>query len=199
MAAALPSSWPKETLSGDRGHVVELDIIALVPGQDYHSVGRGYDEIYIKAPAKVKVLGVHDRATGMAKARRLWNQYPSSEAALRKLWEESRGAVREAVGRSYLDVGHGEKGEHYRLWVLDHGELKVSNVFEGTGERNLRDNHNTVWPDIDFWSAWYGRYEVESGTLSVRVPHRLRRHSLPMSLRDALERKLGPLNSVEEF
>ncbi len=91
---------------------------------------------------------------------------------------------------TYYDIGHGEKG--YLLWIWLGGEIVTSHVAEGDGSDDEL-YHDILWPNVSS-SAFAGRFEVDTGELSVVVPLRWQHRPVPESLLDALERKFQPKN-----
>jgi len=98
--------------------------------------------------------------------------------------------------RTYFDLGHGEETEHssdpesHVVWVLD----KNKEISTAPGIKT----HGMVWGH-DFCNyTWKGRYEGDTGRLSIVAPDGFPRKA-PSWLLNKLEQKFSFISEVHEF
>ena len=115
------------------------------------------------------------------------------------------------ISQSYLDIGHRDeeyafgndffnkdinKIPDFVLWVFANGDLETSSV--NPQDKGGGDSRHATWsPDS---SQYYsGRYEPETGRLSVSKPISKHFYPIPSALLQLLREKLGFISKVYEF
>ena len=109
---------------------------------------------------------------------------------------------------AYFGIGHGDySDEHgyepnYVVWAyLDSGvevgpEVKVD---PETGEGETSSTHGTQWGHHLTDKTYKGRYEPQTGRLSIVKPHRYRNQNIPSTVMRDLYKKFGPKLKVSVF
>jgi hypothetical protein len=94
----------------------------------------------------------------------------------------------------YYDIGHSPERGKYLVWIWMGGEVETSRVFDYFGS-NVGDKtaHEDLWPE-HYEKSFSGRFEVDTGELSVVTPYRWQHRPVPESILEALERKFHPKN-----
>ena len=88
----------------------------------------------------------------------------------------------------YFSVGHGgyDEDESYIVWALINGEIETTD--SGT--------HGTAWGHNITDRTWKGRYEPDTGKLSIVSPNH---HKAPQHLMDLLHSEFKYITQVYEF
>jgi len=101
---------------------------------------------------------------------------------------------------TYMDIGHSE--DNYLndvLWVFYNGNLLIKFIKEAKGSYV---NHWQKFPNISGWgSIYYGRYEGDTGKLSVQKPivGVQQFKEIPNFLKQKLRQKFPKITEILEF
>ena len=96
---------------------------------------------------------------------------------------------------SYLWSGHGGEGHSAVLWAWIRGVLRVSPELD-SGEAAY-SNHDELLEGS--YGGFVGRYEPETGILTLRFPEDDVRREIPKSLWRDLEREFPDMEEVQTF
>ena len=92
------------------------------------------------------------------------------------------------VAKTYFGLGHGDYIEKegvnpdFQIWILLNGMIEKSEVFvvdEETGSAPNEKSHNMIWGREKEAISYKGRYEIQTGRLSVVKPDRQRFRNIP--------------------
>jgi hypothetical protein len=120
-----------------------------------------------------------------------------------KLMEESGGA-----DDPYFGVGHGDFSEEHGhspkfvVWAIINGELQVSEPTDPEEEGEDfggGETHGTLWGHDVTNRGFKGRYEPETGRLTIVKPERLRHREVPDAIMQQLESKFKNITEVRLF
>ncbi len=107
----------------------------------------------------------------------------------------------------YFSVGHGDYDEEtgiaseYVVWALINGQIEVGPVsgFDEHGKEYGGRTHGTLWGHDVTDDTYKGRYEIQSGRVSIARPKRDEYRAISNALIQMLRDKLGPINEVLDF
>ena len=91
--------------------------------------------------------------------------------------------------KNYVDIGHLNDSI---LWLWARGKIDTAS------SKNWR-THAKVWGDDLVMKSWRGRYEPETGRVSVSPPFSQRHKDAPQWLIDALEEEFGGGCEMTQF
>jgi hypothetical protein len=103
----------------------------------------------------------------------------------------------------YFGVGHGDYSEEhgfepqYVVWALIGGTLRVSKPIDPEGGRDV--THGSLWGHEVTDRDYKGRYEPETGRLTVVKPERMRMREIPDMLWTRLRSKFKNIDEVRLF
>lgn len=90
--------------------------------------------------------------------------------------------------KNYVDIGHLNDSI---LWVWRKGKIETASSANGR-------THEKVW-GVGCMNNYRGRFDPETGQISITPPFKLRNRATPTWLLDALEREFGTGNENWEF
>jgi hypothetical protein len=125
-----------------------------------------------------------------------------------KYWlEQSEDDLQDKAER-YFTLGHGDDDEAYVVWAIVNGIVKTSRKFRGDAE----GTHGSLWGHDVTDSGFKGRYEPNTGRLSIVIPTsliqaakldpKLIQHSVSQEVLPKLEKKFRikfDRNKIEVF
>lgn len=95
----------------------------------------------------------------------------------------------------YFEIGHG-MGPAYVVWAWIDGRIETSRLIEIDEDSGMAiddETHGTLWGHRVTDLTYKGRFEPETGKLSIVIPDRWKhRHKVPDIVLSALERKFHP-------
>lgn len=97
--------------------------------------------------------------------------------------------------KTYLDIGHTLENSNNYIWVFDKGEI----ISIRQDEEKLR--HADAFPGFDFGANWTGRYEGDTGRLSIVGPSRgiSKYRSVPPSVMEKLKYEFPNITKIFKF
>lgn len=112
--------------------------------------------------------------------------------------------------RGYLEVGHrGGDSDRFFLWVWRGGKIEthrdpdLSDNWEEEYQGWLNEPgsivHEHVWNEEELENLYRGRYDADTGHLSVLIPLKWEHREVPNSLLSALYKKFPGVNKVFVF
>lgn len=114
----------------------------------------------------------------------------------------------ESNAEKYFSIGHGDYNEDvgfepsFIIWVFDGNSVlyeEVTGFDESSGRWEDDKTHGTIWGH-DFTDKLYkGRYEPETGTLSIVKPHRNRFRDVPEIVFNALKETFDNIKAIYIF
>jgi hypothetical protein len=113
--------------------------------------------------------------------------------------EESEGE------HPYFEVGHGDFSEEHGfgpsfvVWALIGGTLKVSHLIEPGDDFGGGETHGSLWGHEVTDRDYKGRYEPETGRLTIVKPERQRHREIPDMLWAKLRSKFKKIDEVRLF
>jgi len=111
----------------------------------------------------------------------------------------------------YFSIGHGDFDEesgdapNYIVWALINGSIRTGPLSGGEGNYDDIDNplssstHGTLWGHDVTDRAYKGRYEPDTGRLSIVKPSNRTMYDIPQSLYDLLNEKFGFVGRITVF
>ena len=100
---------------------------------------------------------------------------------------------KDEAAETYFSLGHGDEnwvGED-EVWIALSGQIYAEPMTNGT--------HNSIWGSDLVNKNWRGRYEKETGRVSIVPPLGLAATITPTWLMDALESAFPNMTEVHEF
>ena len=99
--------------------------------------------------------------------------------------------------RNYLDVGH--RDHPYQLWLYHDGKFSKSKEFPagsrtGHSEYYIQDR-GVRWGD----NTWAGRYETDTGIISIAKPWFRKNEEVPSVIIDKLFKAFPKISSIKEY
>lgn len=102
---------------------------------------------------------------------------------------------RDQSAETYFNMGHGDDADErgktsHVVWVLMSGDIETA-----PGD----STHGAQWGHDYCDTTWKGRYEGDTGRLSVVIPCGAKSKLVPSSLLDKLEQQFGYVSEVHVF
>lgn len=103
----------------------------------------------------------------------------------------------------YFSIGHGDFDDEsglepkYIVWTYLDGRIKTSKKYQGGEKPKSVGTHGILWGHDRVNLTYKGRYEPQTGRLSVVVPQK--GQQIPSWLMDALQQKFKYITKVFEF
>lgn len=108
----------------------------------------------------------------------------------------------------YFAIGHGDFNEEtgiqssFQVWVFLNGEIQTSDVIKinkRTGNPVGGGTHGSLWGHDACNRTYKGRYEVETGILSIVKPCGKEKFPIPQFVQDALHEAFPYITRIAEF
>jgi len=108
----------------------------------------------------------------------------------------------------YFSIGHGDFDENtgtqsgYQAWVYHDRRIRVSEIIkidQETGETIGGTSHGIEWGHEMCDKTYKGRYEVDTGRISVVKPCHRKDFQIPQFLKDLLYQKFPDITEIIEF
>jgi hypothetical protein len=119
-----------------------------------------------------------------------------------KIWFENEDDDQKAA-ELYFSIGHGDYSDElgadpdYIVWALINGKIETSKKIKSGGK--IDATHGTIWGHQVTDNTFKGRYEPQTGRLSIVKPERLRIYGVHSTVMDLLRRKFKYITKVYEF
>lgn len=116
-----------------------------------------------------------------------------------------------AEAEHYFSIGHGDFSEElgmeptFRVWAFINGDIQVGpegygeSVREEDSSLSFGGTHGSLWGHEITNKTYKGRYEPETGRLSIVKPAGHQYRAIPGVVRDALQAKFRNITEVIEF
>jgi len=131
---------------------------------------------------------------------------------LQKLCQTTSDDTSHATSRAeeYFGIGHGDFSEEsgfepaYIVWAYINGQIEVGPLSHGEGAIEEDDSlssstHGTLWGHHITDKTYKGRFEPETGRLSIVKPAGREMFQVPQSVLDALNAKFGFIGRITVF
>lgn len=110
-------------------------------------------------------------------------------------------------GYRYFDIGHGDYNEEsgfepaFQIWAVIDGELHLSPLYEPDEEGEFHESgtHGTLWGHDVTDRSWKGRYEPDTGYLTIVIPDSYRFRNVEPFVEWITSRLPGPVDEVWVF
>jgi len=94
----------------------------------------------------------------------------------------------------YFSIGHGDDDPDYVVWAYIDGKIQIAEPEDGGDV-----THGSVWGHSVTDRSFKGRYEKNTGRLSIVKPERLRFYGTPTVVMQAIHRAFDYITDVHEF
>ena len=117
---------------------------------------------------------------------------------------DGEDAARSAAAMTYYSIGHGELNEEsgqepkYLAWVYLDGIVQTTNIGDPQLETYC-DTHGMKWGHDKCNQTYKGRYEPETGRLSIIIPEKHKFRDVPNVIMADLYRKFPNITKVTIF
>jgi hypothetical protein len=105
----------------------------------------------------------------------------------------------------YFSVGHGDFSEEHGYipafvaWIIINGRLQVSEVTDNEEGIGGGETHGMLWGHNVADKNYKGRYEPQTGRLTIVKPERLQYRDIPDIIMNQLESKFKNITEIRMF
>lgn len=110
-----------------------------------------------------------------------------------------------AAAETYFSIGHGDFNEEsgyepkYLSWVYLNGQVRISKTSDPNGTDDCLTTHGILWGHDVCNESFKGRYEPQTGQISIVIPDRLKFRDVPNGVMADLYRKFPNISKVTVF
>jgi hypothetical protein len=105
----------------------------------------------------------------------------------------------------YFEVGHGDFSEEHGyspkfvVWAIIGGRIKVSKIIDPEEGSGGGETHGSLWSHEVTDRDYKGRYEPQTGRLTIVKPPRLRYREVPSVIMRQLESRFENITEIRLF